>query len=197
MLAALRDRSGWSGALGGSARSVVTVLGDPADAGGAVLLDPGGSLRIAQRAMPLGRPVTRFAGTPLGRTVLVTIDNLTVLGAAVADPAPVTEEFAPGQFLMLSDAEQLSLPSFSPMNAGVEVGATAVDLGSGTRTRAVATPFQYDTTIIDTQTRRPGPALLDRRDGAARAQRQRAGHGVRAGPLRAVGGRAAAGRPRP
>jgi hypothetical protein len=156
VLAALCDRSGWSGALAASARAVVTTLGNPADAGDAVLLDPAGSLRIAQRAIPLGQPVTRFGGTPLGRTVQLTFDDLTVLGAAVTDPAPATEEFAPGQFLDLSDADRLSLPSFSPMDAGVEVGAATVDLGSGNRARAVATPFEYDTTIVDTQAQRPG-----------------------------------------
>ena len=156
VLAALCDRSGWSGALAASARAVVTTFGNPADAGDAVLLDPAGSLRIAQRAIPLGQPVTRFGGTPLGRTVQLTFDDLTVLGAAVTDPAPATEEFAPGQFLDLSDADRLSLPSFNPMDAGVEVGATAVDLGSGNRARAVATPFEYDTTIVDTQAQRPG-----------------------------------------
>ncbi len=156
VLAALCDPSGWSGALGVNARAVVTMLGSPPDAGDAVLLDPAGSVCLAQRAIPLGEPVTRFAGVPLGRTVQLTIDDLTVLGTAIDNPTPTTEEFAPGQFLDLSDADQLSLPSFSPMDAGVEVGAAAVDVGSGTRTRAVATPFTYDTTIIDTQAQRPG-----------------------------------------
>lgn len=160
VLAALRDRSGWSGAAGPNVRAIVTLAGDPADADGAVLLDPGGSLRLTQRALPLALPVTRFQGTPLGRTVRVTLDDLTVLGAPVTDPVVATEEFAPGQFLDLSDAEQLSLPSFSLMDAGVEVGASAIDVGSGTRSRSVATPFEYDTTIDDTQLQRPGPGYV-------------------------------------
>ena len=61
-----------------------------------------------------------------------------------------TEEFAPAQFLDLTDAEKLSLPSFSRFDAGVELGVGAVDLGHGSgRSRAVLTPIAYDTTIID------------------------------------------------
>lgn len=160
VLAALRDRSGWRGAPGANVRAIVTSAGDPAEAGDAVLLDPAGGLRLTQRALPLSLPVTRVAGTPLGRTVQVTIDDLTVLGAPVTDPTAATEEFAPGQFLDLSDAEQLSLPSFSLMDAGVEVGASATDVGSGTRSRSVATPFEYDTTIDDTQAQRPAPGYV-------------------------------------
>ena len=176
--AALADPSGWSSVLPPAVAAVVTATEAPEDAAGAVLLDPGGDLRIAQRAAPLGQAITRFGGTPLGRTLQLSIDALSVLGAAVSRPVAATEEFAPAQFLDLSDADKLSLPSFSRFDAGVEVGGGSVDLGSGPRTRAVLTPLAYDTTIIDSPAvRQPetqyvlsGAALLAMNDSAQRAQ---------------------------
>ena len=116
---------------------------------------------LAQRAVPLDQPITRFGGTSLGRTVSFSVDSLTAFGHPITASGTTTEEFVAAQFLDLTDAEKLSLPSFSRFDAGVEVGADAVDLGQSSRTRAVLTPIAYDTTIIDTQTaRRPGGQYL-------------------------------------
>jgi hypothetical protein len=175
--AALAQPSGWSSVLPPAVRAVVTAAEAPTDAAGAILLDPAGDLRIAQRAAPLGQAITRFGGVPLSRTLQLSIDALSVLGTAVSQPATATEEFAPAQFLDLPDADKLSLPSFSRFSAGVEVGG-AVDLGTGPRTRAVLTGLTYDTTVLDTQ---PAPkqvthyvptglALLAMNDSAQRAQ---------------------------
>jgi hypothetical protein len=175
--AALAQPSNWSSVLPPAGRVVITAADAPADAAGAILLDPAGDLRIAQRAAPLGQAITRFGGVPLGRTLQLSIDGLSVLGTAVSQPATATEEFAPAQFLDLPDADKLSLPSFNRFSAGVETSG-AVDLGSGPRTRAVMTGLTYDTTVIDTQ---PAPklvthyvpsgkALLAMNDSAQRAQ---------------------------
>ena len=151
LVAALGDRSGWSGQAAPRVRAAITPAAAPADAGEAVLLDPAGALRIAQRAVPLDQPITRFGGVSLGRTVSFSVDSLTAFGHPAAAPGTATEEFAAAQFLDFTDAEKLSLPSFSRFDAGVELGASAVDLGQSGRTRAVVTPIGYDTTIIDTQ----------------------------------------------
>jgi hypothetical protein len=56
-----------------------------------------------------------------------------------------------------SDAEKLSLPSFSKFDAGVEIAGDAIDLGSGAAPkRAVVTSLSYDTTIFDSVGQRPG-----------------------------------------
>ena len=154
--AALANASAWTSVLPPSVKAIVTVQSQPKDAGGAVLLDPAGALRIAQRVVPLGQPITRFGGTPLGRTLTVAIDALNVLGNT--SWTATTEEFAPAQFEELSDAQKLSLPSFTRLAAGAEIGADQVDLGQSTRKRSVTTPLAYDTTIIDSPTvHRPGP----------------------------------------
>src|SRR5262249_3221248 len=48
-------------------RSLVSLAEAPADANQALLLEPAGNLRIAQRVVPFGQPMTRFGGAPLGR----------------------------------------------------------------------------------------------------------------------------------
>jgi Family of unknown function (DUF6603) len=174
LLAALANRSSWNGALPPGWHAVVTTVAAPPDAGELVLLDPSGSLRIGQKAAPLGRPITRFGGAPLGRTLQFTIDNLNVFGGGVGESRPTTEEFAPAQFFEFSDAEKLSLPSFSNFDAGVEIGHDAVDVGQSPRTRAMVTPLVYDTTIVDSLTVRRrgaeyvlGAATLLALDGSA------------------------------
>ena len=149
LTAALADRSGWSGLPTPGVRAAISPAGTPPDAGDAVLLDPAGTLRIAQRAVPLDQPITRFGGVSLGRTVTFSVDSLTAFGQPAASSGTTTEEFAPAQYLDLTDAEKLSLPSFSRFDAGLELGAGAVDLGHSSRSRAVLTPIAYDTTIID------------------------------------------------
>jgi hypothetical protein len=165
LTAALADRSGWSGLATPGVRAAISPAGTPSDAGDAVLLDPAGALRIAQRAVPLDQPITRFGGVSLGRTVTFSVDSLTAFGQSAASLDTTTaasldtttEEFAPAQFLDLTDAEKLSLPSFSRFDAGVELGIGAVDLGHSGRSRAVLTPIVYDTTIIDSLPPLPTP----------------------------------------
>jgi hypothetical protein len=137
-------------------RTLVSLAEAPADANGALLLEPAGSLRIAQRVLPFGQPMTRFGGAPLGRTVQLSIDGVTAFTTTFQQPPTATEEFAPAQYFEFSDAEKLSLPSFSKFEAGVEIAADVIDLGSGARSRAVVTPFTYDTTIFDSVSKRPG-----------------------------------------
>jgi len=155
LIAAFADRSSWSGLVAPGVNAAISPVGTPSDAGGAVLIDPASALRIAQRAIPLDQPITRFGGTSLGRTVSFSVDSITVFGNPIAASKTTTEEFAPAQFLDLTDAEKLSLPSFSRFDAGVVVGADAVDLGESARTRAVVTPITYITTTIDSRPTHP------------------------------------------
>jgi hypothetical protein len=151
LTAALADPSSWSGVLPAAARAAITPVGSPADAGEALLLDPAATLRISQRVVPLDQPITRFAGTPLGNTTTLTLDSPTAFGNATTPSGTTSEEFAPGQFLDLTDAEKLSLPSFGAFDAGVELAGDAIDLGRSSRTRAVITPISYVTTTLDSR----------------------------------------------
>jgi hypothetical protein len=151
LAAALAQRSSWTGALPPTVRAAITPAGSPAEADDAVLLDPAAPLRISQRVVPLDQPITRFAGTPLGQTTTLTLDSLTAFNNATAPSGTTSAEFAPAQFLELTDAQKLSLPSFSAFDAGVELGGDAVDLGASSRTRAAITPISYVTTTLDSR----------------------------------------------
>jgi hypothetical protein len=160
--AALADRSSYGSILSATTRAVVVVASSPTDAQGAVLLDPAAMLRISQRVLPLGQPITRFAGVALGKSLTLLFDGLNVMGAAVSAPTAANEEFALAQFEDLTDAEKLSMPSFTQLAGGVVIGDTAVDLGRGTRPRATMTPLSYETIIIDSQPappKKPGYVL--------------------------------------
>jgi hypothetical protein len=142
--AALADGSAWTSPA--TTRATVTLQARPSDAGDAVLLDPSGALRIAQRVVPLDRTITRFGGAPLAEPRTFSL-AYQVFGQSAGDS--LDEEFALAQFEDLSDDEKLSLPSFTRLAAGVEVGGARVDLGSSARARAVVTPLSYDQSIID------------------------------------------------
>ena len=152
--AALRDPSAWSSTLPATAQAVITAVSSPGDAAGALLLDPAGALRVAQRVAPLGHAITRFNGAALAKPITLSIDAPNVFGDT--SPQATTEEFAVAQFQDLSDAQKLSLPSFTRLAAGIEIGADQVDLGASSRTRSVVTSLAYDTTIIDSTAPRPG-----------------------------------------
>ncbi|TMQ08241.1 MAG: hypothetical protein E6J90_41060 [Deltaproteobacteria bacterium] len=158
VVVALQAPSAWSSVLPATARPIVTAAPRPSD-DRRLLLDPAGGLRIAQRVVPLGRTITRFGGARLARPLTLAIESLSVLGQSHG--TPTTEEFALAQFDDMSDAEKLSLPSFTRLAAGIEIGAEAADVGHGSRPRAVVTSLAYDTTIIDSPTvQRPGHAYV-------------------------------------
>jgi hypothetical protein len=156
VLAAFTTASTFRSVLPPAGRAIVSVAEAAVDATQTVLLDPGGALRMAQRVLPLGQPITRFGGAALGRTVQLSIDGVAAFTTSFEQPPSTTEEFAPAQYFEFSDAEKLSLPSFSRFDAGLEIAGEAIDIGSGARARAVVRLFKYDTTIFDTVGRRPG-----------------------------------------
>ena len=134
----------------------------PPAASAVVALRPRGGTAIAahplavvscrQGVVPLGLQVTHVGNQVLTAPATVDVSGLSLAGATATDVAPVTEQFAAGQFLDLSDSERLSRPSFEPMRAGVAAGGTAVDAGNAT---VVATT--YKTVVVDGTTRTPRP----------------------------------------
>lgn len=120
--------------------------------GAAIAAHPLGVVSCTQQVVPLGLQVTHVGGQPLAAPAAVDITALSLAGAAQADVAPVTDQFAAGQFLDLSDAERLSRPSFEPMRSGAAAGGGTVDTGNAT---VVATT--YKTIAVDGATRTPHP----------------------------------------
>jgi hypothetical protein len=113
-------------------------------AGDAVPAHPLALVSCHQRVVPLGLSVTHVANHPLSGPTTVDIQQMTLGGSPAPGQQPVTEMFAAGQFLDLSDDQALSRPSFEPMKAGVLAGAGAADVGN---TSVVAT--SYKTVAVD------------------------------------------------
>ena len=120
--------------------------------GTAIAAHPLGVVSCRQGVVPLGLQVTHVGNQVLTAPATVDVSGLSLAGAAATDVAPVTEQFAAGQFLDLSDSERLSRPSFEPMRAGLAAGGTTIDAGNAT---VVATT--YKTVVVDGATRTPRP----------------------------------------
>jgi hypothetical protein len=89
----------------------------------ASVLVPGGALEWHQRRVPLGTPVTRVDGRPLGRRGSVTVTP----DGATAEILP--QQFAPGQLTELTAAEALNGPAFEDMPAGLRIKWATDDAG--------------------------------------------------------------------
>jgi hypothetical protein len=149
---ALSAADAWSASMPPGVSSIV-VLRTPT--GPVVPAHPLAVVSCRQRVVPLGLAVTHVGNQPLSAPTTVDVTALTLAGAAVTDSAPVTESFAAGQFLNLTDDQALSRPSFEPMRAGLAAGGTTVDAGNAT---VVATA--YKTVAVDGATRTTRPRWL-------------------------------------
>ncbi|HEX7842617.1 MAG TPA: hypothetical protein VF469_34325 [Kofleriaceae bacterium] len=129
--------------------------------------------------VPLGQPITRFAGAPLAQPLTFTLG---IDAAGVTGGEPTDEEFALAQFEEMRDADKLSLPSFTRLHGGVQAGGDRVDLGHSARSRSVVTNLDYDTTIIDSTTSRGARYVLGAEAFAAMNQRTEASAAGRYAP---------------
>jgi hypothetical protein len=142
LVAALGDAASWSSTLPPAAWQAVSV--SPPPGATAVLIDPVGSIMLRERVLPLNRTITKFGeGQPSGGAVAYNVTAVQVAGQDIVWTA-VQDQFAPAQFADYSDAEKLSLPSFTKMDAGIEIVGTAVTVGA-----ALGTDLVYETRIVD------------------------------------------------
>jgi uncharacterized protein DUF6603 len=100
-------------------RPAVTVR-EPGD----LTLHPNGILHISQKALPLGLTLDK-----VGTQRPTAANHLTVSPAgSLVRVADAHEQFAPAQFLELSDADKLSRPGFESQLSGVDLAAAGADL---------------------------------------------------------------------
>jgi hypothetical protein len=98
------------------------LLGSAENEAGGLLVSPSGALRVVQDRVPLGLLIDRVGTAPAGGERMVTLGAATVDGKS-AGTTSVSAEFAPAQFLDLSDDEALARASFERMPAGLDVAA--------------------------------------------------------------------------
>ncbi|MEU0084737.1 DUF6603 domain-containing protein [Streptomyces sp. NPDC006274] len=97
------------------------------------IVHPDATLRVSQKVVPLGVPISRFERRPVP-VQKWTIKEVTVGTPRAADGLPsLPEWFVPGEFFDLTEDQQLTEPAFVSRAGGVEVGADAIRLGAGHR----------------------------------------------------------------
>lgn len=112
------------------------------------LLHPIGTLRVAQRAIPLDLVLDKVGNTaPTDGHRFA----LKVRGGALVKRGDAEEKFAPAQFRNLEDADKLSQPAFQLEHAGLELVAPGADANTS---RAVQRTVRYEEIIIDSNFKR-------------------------------------------
>jgi hypothetical protein len=96
-------------AQSGSIGDPEVVLSPRPSAGLLAAIPPTGTLQVAQRRAPLGFPIDRVDGRPLGNPQGVRITN------GIQD---VSDRFSPGSFITLSSSEALNRPPFEVLASG-------------------------------------------------------------------------------
>jgi hypothetical protein len=150
LVAALKDARNWSAPLPQQSRMLVAFRSRPGSPD--VLVHPLGEIAVRQQLLPLGIDLDRYAGgVPQGnRRFAIT---KAFLGAdPVLELPPVTEQFAAGDFLSLSDDEKLHRPSFEDMPAGVRLAPQALAFGGqdpNTANHAAISEIDFEEIVID------------------------------------------------
>jgi hypothetical protein len=123
-----------------------TSLAQSQGAASLALVDPLGGLTLRQKAVPLDRTIDKFgeASLPAPQRFAIASVSVGTLALHASSITPVTGQFAAAQFEQMSDADQLSRPSFEPMNAGVAIDAAALAFGP-----CQGRDYQYQTQVVD------------------------------------------------
>jgi hypothetical protein len=88
---------------------------------GSIVLHPFGSLEITEKLVPLGLPIQKLGTQRIRDGRIFAVDRV-LLGKTPGQIAPLREQFAPAQFIEMTDAQKLSSHSFERYEAGVQVG---------------------------------------------------------------------------
>jgi hypothetical protein len=165
---ALANPGNWSARLPPQANQSVRLRALP-DPGHEPILHPFGFLEVSQKVVPLGMSIQRFGSSAPQNGNLFEIADVKAGGASIAT---VREEFAPAQFFDMSDAEELSRPSFDRYDAGVAIGGEAAPRSDFMRAREVSYKVIYAPEHHPVRVRYPMPDLLAQfaLAGAAAAQ---------------------------
>ncbi|MFL5862993.1 MAG: DUF6603 domain-containing protein [Solirubrobacteraceae bacterium] len=135
----------WAGTMPDEGHMLVTLRGAPDD--GTVRVHPLGGLGVHERSVPLGLTIDRFGTAPVSGARRFSIGGAMVDGHPV-DPTqitPITDRFAPGQFLALSDDQLLARPAFEVLSAGAQIPLTQ----SAQSAAPQPGDLSYETFVVD------------------------------------------------
>lgn len=132
----------WQALLPPGADHMVQLLPAPVD--GRIYVHPLGMFEARQRLVPLETVIAKMGGSRVAeRQTRLYLGQPTVNKDNVQALSEVTDLFAPGEFLDLTDDQKLSRPAFEPMQAGIRINPPA-----GARfdtNRAMQSDLQYHT----------------------------------------------------
>lgn len=111
LLAAARDASYWEPVAAAAHRSGVGFAGSDPAAAPALLMDPVGGLRFAQRVIPLDVTIERLSTARLANDFNRFSLRLVDAAGTTLASTPTRTPFASGQFFDLSDSERLAAPA--------------------------------------------------------------------------------------
>ncbi len=127
LAAALANPQSWSAVLPEGAERAVSLAGSsPGDTN--IAVHPLGTLTARQTVVPLATPITRFAGVAPDDGDTFRVASATVNGQP-EEQRDVTDLFARGQYVELSDADKLAAEPYERFPSGVSVGGTGVLAG--------------------------------------------------------------------
>ena len=137
---ALTTPGSWSAQLPDGAAQAVTLRAlPPGDT--SIVVHPMGSLTVREKVVPLDAPVTKFGNAAPADGSQFSIASV-LLGTDPAAVSPVWDDFAPGQYQQLSDADKISAPAFELFHSGVQIGDPDVQAGSDAP-RTVTMQWRY------------------------------------------------------
>jgi hypothetical protein len=148
---ALAARDNWRADLPANTGMRVRTKDLPADTPG-VIVHPFGSLVVSQKSAPLDISIEKVGNAvPTGGPVTLKITKISTVSGELGRTG-VRDQFAPGQFQNLSDADRLSRPSFEQMTSGARIDGASLFDARYLLHRLV----EYERIIIDRKgTRRP------------------------------------------
>jgi hypothetical protein len=123
--------------------------------GAGIIVHPLGAIALHQRLLPFGKQIARFgAALPLGGPQQFVLNAIRV-GSGSPPPAALFDDFAPGQYDVLTDDEKLARPAFESMQAGgtVPVSGLAIPKPAAAGSPVgVLVDIGYDEAVIDATT---------------------------------------------
>jgi len=120
---------------------------DPAAEADALVLHPRGTLQVTQRAVPLDLTIDRVGTRRASDAKRFTLQP----GAGLSKRTDLSENFAPAQFLPLTETEKLTRPSFERQHGGVELAPAGNDMASAAMVKRIN---RFELITIDTAYRR-------------------------------------------
>lgn len=153
---AFKNPQSWSAALP-PATTVAVSLATQKPTDQTLCVHPMGTLQVKETVVPLDLPITKYGNATPSDGTEFSIQSVQI-NAQTETIQTIQDYFAPGQFLNLSDADKLSKPSFEEMDAGVNIGSSAILNGQDSPRTVVYQEFYiYDPANFSIPT---GPYLM-------------------------------------